>query len=45
MKTVRFFFVMMIAVVLLPGTSLARLADLSSQQAASRSSDIVAPSV
>ncbi|MFY9948169.1 MAG: hypothetical protein WAK27_05700 [Candidatus Sulfotelmatobacter sp.] len=39
MKTVRFFFVMMIAVVLLPGTSLARLADLSSQQAASRSSD------
>jgi hypothetical protein len=39
MMTVRLFFVMMIAGVLLPGTSLARQADHSSQQAASRSSE------
>ena len=39
MKIVRLFFVMMIAVVLLPGTSLARQADHSSQQAPSQSGD------
>ncbi len=37
MKIVRFLFVLMIAAVLLPGTSLARQADRPSQQAASQS--------
>jgi len=37
MKTVHFFFVMVIAAVLAPGTSLARQADRPSQQAASQS--------
>jgi hypothetical protein len=39
MKTVRLFFVMMVAAVLLPGTSLARQAGRPSQQAASQSGD------
>lgn len=39
MKTVRFFFVMMIAAVSLPGRSLARQADHPSQQAPSQSVD------
>jgi hypothetical protein len=39
MKMVRLFFVMMVAVVLLPGTSLARQSDHSSQQTPSQSGD------
>jgi hypothetical protein len=39
MKTVRLFFVMMIAIVLLPGTGLARQANDSTQQAPSQSGD------
>jgi hypothetical protein len=39
MKPVRFFFVMVIAAVLLPGTSFARQADHPSQQAASQRGD------